>query len=733
LIAKHVPMRSLGKSDFASLVDYITDAQEKTERLGRVQVTNCEAGTVQAAIDEVLATQHLNTRAKGDKTYHLLVSFRAGEKPSADTLKAIEDRICAGLGYDEHQRVSAVHHDTDNLHIHIAINKIHPTRNTMHEPYYPHHTLAEMCTVLEREYGLEQDNHMSRKRGAECRAADMERHAGIESLIGWIKRECFDELKSAKSWAELHQTMRENGLELRERANGLVIVSDDGTTIKASTLDRELSKPKLEARLGPFEVSLERQEQINTKHTYKKDPVRMRVNTVELYAKYKAEQQNFTAARIAALEKARSQKDREIEKAQRNNRLRRAAIKIMDGKGINKKLLYSQASTALHDRLNVIRKTYAEEREQLYKSFQRRTWADWLKQEAMKGNVEALAALRSREAVQGLKGNTLQAGGRPKSGQEPILDNITKKGTIIFRTGPSAVRDDGDKLQVSRESTREGLQAALRLAMERYGERITVNGTAEFKAHIVRVAVDAQLPIIFTDPGLERRRQELLTKEKTHDRTEHDRGRTDRRGTGRAGSDTTADQYSTRSIIRTESSDDRAVQSDDRSAIIGKPNVGRIGRVPPPQSQHRLRTLSSLGLVRIAGGSEVLLPRHVPGYMEQQRTQSDHQLRRDVFGPRVRPEQIAAMEKYIDEREAKRLNGFDIPKHSGYNFEDGALAFAGVRTVEGQPLALLKRGEAMLVLPIDQATARRLSRISVGDPVSVTSKGSIKTTKGRSR
>lgn len=190
MIAKHVPMRSLGKSDFAGLANYITDAQSKDHRLGHVQATNCEAGSIQDAITEVLATQHTNTRAKGDKTYHLIVSFRAGEQPSADTLRAIEERICVGLGYGEHQRISAVHNDTDNLHIHIAINKIHPTRHTMHEPYYPHRALAELCTALERDYGLERDNHEPRKRGAEGRAADMERHAGVESLVGWIKREC---------------------------------------------------------------------------------------------------------------------------------------------------------------------------------------------------------------------------------------------------------------------------------------------------------------------------------------------------------------------------------------------------------------------------------------------------------------------------------------------------------------------------------------------------------------
>ena len=312
MIAKHVPMRSLGKSDLAGLVQYITDAQSKTERLGLVTLTNCQAGTVQAATDEVLATQHMNTRATGDKTFHLLVSFRAGEKPDADTLKAIEERICAGLGYGEHQRISAVHHDTDNLHIHIAINKIHPTRNTMHEPFQSYRTLGELCEVLERDYGLEKDNHTPARSIAEGRAADMERHAGVESLVGWIKRECLEEIKAAQSWTELHQALQANGLELRAKGNGFVIEAGDGTQVKASTVARELSKPKLEARFGPFEASPERQAQTKAKRQYQKKPVRLRVNTTELYARYKADQQTLAAAQRAALDKARQSKTRTV-------------------------------------------------------------------------------------------------------------------------------------------------------------------------------------------------------------------------------------------------------------------------------------------------------------------------------------------------------------------------------------------------------------------------------------
>lgn len=257
MIIKHVPMRTLGKSDFGGLVGYITDAQSKDHRLGMVQVTNCEAATVPAAIEEILATQHMNTRAKGDKTYHLIVSFRAGEQPDEATLKAIEERICSGLGYGEHQRVSAVHNDTDNLHIHIAINKIHPTRNTMHEPFQSYRMLGELCSILEQDYGLEQDNHQPRRTQSEARVADMEQHSGMESLVGWVKRQCLEDIRSSTSWAELHQVMRDNGLVLRERGNGLVVEASDGTMVKASTIARDLSKRALEARIGPFQASSE--------------------------------------------------------------------------------------------------------------------------------------------------------------------------------------------------------------------------------------------------------------------------------------------------------------------------------------------------------------------------------------------------------------------------------------------------------------------------------------------
>ena len=467
---------------------------------------------------------------------------------------------------------------------------------------------------------------------------------------------------------------------------------------------------------------------------------------MELYAKYKAEQQSLTTARAQALERARHRKDRLIEAAKRSNRLRRATIKVVGEGRANKKLLYAQASKALRSEIQAINKQFQQERTALYAEHSRRTWADWLKKEAQHGGADALAALRAREAAQGLKGNTIRGEGQAKPGHAPAVDNITKKGTIIFRAGMSAVRDDGDRLQVSREATREGLQEALRLAMQRYGNRITVNGTVEFKAQMIRAAVDSQLPITFTDPALESRRQALLNKENTHERTERPehRGRTGR-GAGGPGQRPAADQHATGAAAVARAGDgrpaagrgDRADAGLHAATVHRKPDVGRLGRKPPPQSQHRLRALSELGVVRIAGGSEVLLPRDVPRHVEQQGTQPDHALRRGISRPGTgvgqTPPGVAAADKYIAEREAKRLKGFDIPKHSRYTAGDGALTFQGTRTIEGQALALLKRGDEVMVMPIDQATARRLTRIAVGDAVSITAKGSIKTSKGRSR
>jgi hypothetical protein len=182
-------------------------------------------------------------------------------------------------------------------------------------------------------------------------------------------------------------------------------------------------------------------------------------------------------------------------------------------------------------------------------------------------------------------------------------------------------------------------------------------------------------------------------------------------------------------------------------------------------------------VVHIARGSEVLLPRDVLGDVEQPGAQPVDGLRRDTPGPgRVTAAQAAAAQKdidqrsvhsvegasgppwkavglekttaaqaadkYIAERNEKRLRIFDIEKHARYNeAQAGLAAFVGIRQVEGHLLALLKDAKGakgakdaqeVMVLPVDEPTARRLKRLAVDSVVTVTPQGSIKA-KGRSR
>ena len=789
MIAKHVAMKTVQKSDFSSLAKYIADGQVKRERVGCVTVTNCHSDRLDAAIMEALNTQAQNTRSSADKTYHLIVSFRPNEHPGEATLKAIEARLCEGLGFGEHQRVSAVHHDTDNLHIHIAINKIHPARYTIVEPFNAYHTLSQLCGKLESEYGLERDNHQRAKLASQSLAQDMERHAGVQSLLGWIQRECSDDMQAAPSWQALHQVLLNNGLVLRERGNGLVIQATDGLAVKASAVGREFSKAKLQERLGMFKPSPEQLERVlhKPRKQYDKRPVPSSINTAALYAAYQAEQLSLGNSRTLAWAKAREKKDRLIEAAKRSGRLKRSAIRLISGAGVGKKLMYLATSKTLRADIESISKQYLKERQEIHDKYQRRAWADWLRVKAQAGDQQALAALRARQAAQSLKGNTVSGTGAVRPQAIPLKkDSVTKTGAIIYRVGATAVRDDGEQLKVSPGADQDGVQAALRMAMDRYGECIRVGGTPAFMALAVQAAAASKLPITFDEAALERRRQELLTptaaKESHHDRahgaqrgeqseraerTERadsaDRGRVDSRGDGAIGRAAAAGNPA----ASARADRDRWTTADTSIAVAkhpGKPNVGRIGQKPPPPSQNRLRSLSELSVVHLASRGEVLLPGDVSRDMEQQSAQRVDGVRRGISGPGgvsaeqgprtqkdiVRRREVGANElklnafasekaaamqaavKNLAEQTENRLRIFDIKKKSRYAPGQDNAIFAGIGQVEGHWMALLKRGEELMALPVDEPTAVRLKRMALGSAIAVTPQGAIKA-KGRSR
>src|SRR3984893_234728 len=248
MISKKVAMKAAEKSRFGKLVAYLLDPQGKKRRVGEVSITNCVSSDTTWAVREIAATQRLNARAKSDRTYHLLISLRAGENPDAKTLRVIEERFSKELGYAEHQRVSVIHHDTDNVHIHVAINKIHPTTLTLHDPIADYKKRSKLCAILEHELGLAQDNH---QRG-QTRGNDVTPKSGEESFQVWLQRHAQGFI-DATTWEEFHGIADAHGVRLDLRSNGFVFTHRRSLMlihVKASSIDRILAKAALEARLG---------------------------------------------------------------------------------------------------------------------------------------------------------------------------------------------------------------------------------------------------------------------------------------------------------------------------------------------------------------------------------------------------------------------------------------------------------------------------------------------------
>jgi hypothetical protein len=86
------------------------------------------------------AVQAQNTRAGSKRTYHLVISIHADDR-------RLERKEL------EHQYIAVRHNDTDQEHIHVAINKIHPETFRIHSPAGDHQKLFTGARALERELG----------------------------------------------------------------------------------------------------------------------------------------------------------------------------------------------------------------------------------------------------------------------------------------------------------------------------------------------------------------------------------------------------------------------------------------------------------------------------------------------------------------------------------------------------------------------------------------------------
>lgn len=397
MISKKAPVKAAAKGKIAHLVAYLLDQKGKGDRVAGVAVTNCQSDDPKWAVHEMQAVQSRNQRAKGDRTYHLVISWRAGEDLPGDTLARIEEDFCRALGFAEHQRVSVVHRDTDNLHLHVAINKVHPTKFTLHEPFNDYHTRAKLCAELEARYGLESDRSAAKRDApGQTKAAAMEVIAGVESLIGYVQRSLANSATSARSWQELHEAFASAGVVLKPRGNGLVVESN-GKTAKASSCFRELSKSALEKRFGPFREMSQGGTTATPGKAYAARP--MQQGSAKLYEQYQSARKEVKRVQSGRLADALAAHRRRVQHAKIAYKTQRTIIGLTRRNTINTVMLGLHRAR-LKSKVADSYATYQAERSALYRDAKLLAWNDWLMAQAASGNEAATALLQSRRPKQ---------------------------------------------------------------------------------------------------------------------------------------------------------------------------------------------------------------------------------------------------------------------------------------------------------------------------------------------
>ncbi|WP_404813333.1 MULTISPECIES: relaxase/mobilization nuclease domain-containing protein [Acidithiobacillus] len=110
-------------------------------------------------MDMAVAKTAKNGKFKGDPVYHLILSWQEGDKPTPKQVKECVQYTLTALGMEECQAVWAIHHDTDNDHVHIAVNRVHPEKGiVMGPPRRDYHAIDKAMRELELIHGFRRDN-----------------------------------------------------------------------------------------------------------------------------------------------------------------------------------------------------------------------------------------------------------------------------------------------------------------------------------------------------------------------------------------------------------------------------------------------------------------------------------------------------------------------------------------------------------------------------------------------
>ncbi|HHS6700359.1 TPA: TraI/MobA(P) family conjugative relaxase [Campylobacter jejuni] len=521
MIIKKIPSKKQNKSSFKNLsnyildkdnnnakvlVDYMLDKNNEMDKVEGYHFTNCSFDNDEDNINEIINTQKLNTTTKQDKTLHLVVSFQEDENPTLEILQAIEEEITKSLGMEDHQRLGVIHSNTNNLHIHIAINKVNPHTLKVINPYNDVKILQETAMKLEKKYNLKIDNHISLNNKQSNKYNIHTMNCNFET---WVKEKLSKQvdlmLKDEKTtFKDIKQLLAKYDLEFRERRKGFVIASkSEKLFCKASSIHRELSKQALEKRFKELEL---KQEKENTQNIEEEKQ--------EIKEQYQRPNKETSKTLWEKYLRIENEKKAELDKELRMLKIRRNEFKTsIPSMKFNK-------NTFAHVKNQ--RMIFKNKQKELYQKYKRVSYRDFLINESLLGNEEAARALRRSKTKINENENTLSSTQeKPKIFEN--VDYITKEGYAVYKSGFNKAIDKGEMLKVSLiqngKDDKEFLLNSLLMAIDRFGNYLNITGDENFKRNILEVTNDYNLNVSFTDPQMQKiqennndKRQEMKTR-----------------------------------------------------------------------------------------------------------------------------------------------------------------------------------------------------------------------------
>ncbi len=528
MIGKIPPGRRDKKTSFKDLANYCLGISGHSEgSVLYVGMKNLNSPPEKAYL-EMEGLSYENVRCK-NPVFHFILSWRAEESPTNEQVDEAVNIALRELDMEDCQSLWALQSDTENLHVHVAVNRISPKSYRAIRPAggWTKKALERAARKIEITQGweIEQSGRYAvnvsgqieeKKEGGipnpeiSQTARDVESHTGEESLERQAKREVSKILETAESWRELHEQLCSKGYLLEKRGNGAVLRYGD-KSVKLSNVSRSSSLSKMEQRLGKYQ---ERQSDIQIAERSK---IRLPISRSS-WERYKVERESYLDVKTKAVKELRTRQKQEREELRRLQQTRRKKMFSESWKGRGRELNQLRSIFAFVHRKEELelRERQNEEMEELRSHYLRRfpSFRDWLSDQSRE-NLYRVYRYPGQLLL-----SPEQSGIRISVPQKivDLRDYSARRGAgssvLYCRTGTNTAdfSDMGRRIVLNkRKLTEESVASALQLANQKWGATL-ITGNAEYKELCISAAVKYGLKL--ANPELlaevERRRQELM-------------------------------------------------------------------------------------------------------------------------------------------------------------------------------------------------------------------------------